>query len=147
MKVLYWFIALLFRLYAKTWRVHRQGDCQWEAIIAEGAVIASLHGDLLPLLLTHRQYGISPLVSWSKDGEILSRVLHHLGYEPIRGSSSRGGREALEEASKLLSQGHSVGFTIDGPRGPIGVAKPGAVRLAQSAQKKLLLLFMAKCCR
>jgi len=66
------------------------------------------------------------LVSQSKDGEILSNVLKSWGYKVLRGSSSKGGKEALDElidSAKL----NSVVITPDGPRGPAEMIKNGAL--------------------
>lgn len=73
------------------------------------------------------------MVSRSKDGEIVSRVLDRLGFVPVRGSSSRGGWEALRELIDYLRQGYMTALITDGPRGPAGVSKIGAVRAAQES--------------
>lgn len=68
----------------------------------------------------------SALVSQSKDGEILTNVLNQWGYNVLRGSSSKGGKEALEEL--ITSSGNSsVVLTPDGPRGPAKELKNGAL--------------------
>jgi lysophospholipid acyltransferase (LPLAT)-like uncharacterized protein len=51
----------------------------------------------------------------------------------VRGSSSRGAVGALIGMRRELEHGHSVAFTIDGPRGPRYVAKPGPVLLAKKS--------------
>lgn len=91
------------------------------------AVYAFLHGELLPLTLAFADRGIAGMVSRSRDGERLAGVLGRLGYRVVRGSSSRGGVKALLEGAR--SDG-SVALAVDGPRGPAGVAKPGAAWLA-----------------
>jgi hypothetical protein len=73
---------------------------------------------------------IHTLASFSFDGEFGSRVISRLGSEAIRGSSSRGGAGGLRELEKALPLVPGVGLTLDGPRGPRRVAKPGAVILA-----------------
>lgn len=67
------------------------------------------------------------LVSKSKDGDILTRLLHKWKYNVIRGSSSKGGKDALEQIIGEISNGNSVVITPDGPRGPANEIKNGAL--------------------
>jgi len=71
------------------------------------------------------------MVSRSKDGEIVSRVLQQLGFITVRGSSSRGGGEALDELIDLGRRGFQTSLITDGPRGPARVPKIGVVRAAR----------------
>lgn len=71
------------------------------------------------------------LVSASRDGALLSRVLELLEVQPVRGSSSRRGAQALLELNSWLERGYDVAITVDGPRGPRYHVKPGVVGLAQ----------------
>ncbi|HEX5434028.1 MAG TPA: lysophospholipid acyltransferase family protein [Candidatus Angelobacter sp.] len=82
---------------------------------------------------THRcrNNQIAVMTSRSFDGEYIARVIAKFGFIPVRGSSSRGAVGALIGMRRELERGHSVAFTIDGPRGPRYVAKPGPVLLAK----------------
>lgn len=85
---------------------------------------------LLPLYL-HRGQGITVLVSQHRDGELVSRLLHRLGYRTVRGSSTRGGGAAYRRLLNLLLSGRAeVAITPDGPLGPRRRAHAGAGRLA-----------------
>ncbi|PYU91125.1 MAG: hypothetical protein DMG08_16105 [Acidobacteria bacterium] len=77
-----------------------------------------------------RNRGIVVMTSQNKDGEYIAGVIRRFGYGAARGSSSRGGRRALVEMIQELRRNNDVGFTIDGPRGPRYVAKPGAAWIA-----------------
>jgi lysophospholipid acyltransferase (LPLAT)-like uncharacterized protein len=112
----------------------------WEAGLAGKSPIAAWHGNLVPILLLHASPEIHPIVSLSKDGELLAGFLGRLGYGCIRGSSSRGGSEAYKEALLRGREGVSVAFALDGPRGPRGKAKGGAVRFALELERPLLLI-------
>ena len=123
--------ATLLRLLAATWRVQRD---PWPG---QGpAVVAFWHGDLIPMVALHRDRastGGSALVglaSRSSDGDLIAHALTALGYEVIRGSSSRGGVAALRSALGALARGGSPALAVDGPRGPAGVVQPGAEALA-----------------
>ncbi|MCU0597631.1 MAG: lysophospholipid acyltransferase family protein [Desulfobacterales bacterium] len=76
---------------------------------------------------------IAIMISQSRDGEIMAHVVKVLGWHPVRGSSSRGGKEALQELKDLALNGYKIGHIVDGPKGPVGVVKPGLLRIAQVA--------------
>ncbi len=89
------------------------------------------HRSLLPAAHHFRNWNIAILISRSFDGELIARTVERMGFRAVRGSSSRGGGAALLAARDAYHAGANVAFTADGPRGPVYVAKPGAVRLAQ----------------
>jgi hypothetical protein len=94
-------------------------------------VLCFLHGAQLPLLAWPRRPGTTVLVSESKDGEILAGAFDVLGLDVCRGSSSRGGARGLAAlVRKARDGGADLAFAVDGPRGPRGRAKPGAVLAA-----------------
>lgn len=71
------------------------------------------------------------LVSASGDGEILATILNQFEMKAVRGSTSRGGVEALRQLLKQLQNGKSVVMTPDGPRGPCYNLDEGVIKLAQ----------------
>ena len=77
------------------------------------------------------QPGMAALVSASKDGGFLAGVLERCGVEPVRGSSSRRGAQAMLELTTWVDRGYSVSITPDGPRGPCYQVQEGVVSLAQ----------------
>jgi len=96
-----------------------------------GVIYAFWHGRMIVPLFTHRRRRISILISQHTDGEIVSRVARILGYDPVRGSTTRGGTKALRQMSRKARMGRCLAVTPDGPRGPRCVFQPGAVKLAQ----------------
>ncbi len=76
--------------------------------------------------------------SRSFDSEYIARFIQRFGYGAARGSSTRGGKAALIQMIRAVRSGKSAAFTVDGPRGPIYEAKPGAVLLAAKANAALL---------
>ena len=90
-----------------------------------------------------RKIGIAVMVSRSFDGEYIARTIEKLGYVAVRGSSSRGGGPALLGLKKQLEPGMSVAFTIDGPRGPKYVAKPGPVLLSRASALPMAAFYVA----
>ena len=78
-----------------------------------------------------RKQPLAAMVSASKDGGLLTRVLELYDVQPVRGSTSRRGRQALLELTKWAERGYDLAITPDGPRGPCYVVQDGAMALAQ----------------
>jgi lysophospholipid acyltransferase (LPLAT)-like uncharacterized protein len=118
----------VLRLLALTWRVRFVNDAVVRDLRARRQPFIHVlwHGQLLPLLWTHRGRGISLMISEHRDGEIIARVAMALGFRTVRGSTSRGAARALLGASQALESGCDIAVTVDGPRGPAGVVAPGA---------------------
>lgn len=75
--------------------------------------------------------GMAAIVSASKDGGFLTAILELFDVQPVRGSSSRRGQQAMRELITWAEQGWDIGITPDGPRGPRYKIQPGVVSLAQ----------------
>ena len=101
----------------------------------KGAVIyAGWHNRLLILGPLYRHLypkrPICVLISASRDGEILTRILALFGIGTARGSTSKKGGGALREVLRHLRDGDDSGITPDGPRGPRYLVKPGIIQVA-----------------
>ena len=127
--------AWLVRLLGWTWRIEWVGIAGREPHLRPGqrCVLAFWHARLLPLCFTHRGRGMAVLVSRHRDGELIARIVQHLGFMTARGSSTRGGEEGVRDMLRLAEQGRVIGISPDGPRGPAEVVKPGVVYLAARA--------------
>jgi lysophospholipid acyltransferase (LPLAT)-like uncharacterized protein len=101
-------------------------------------IYAFWHGHLLYLMYRYRGSGVYILVSQSRDGEVLSRILQRFGLPTIRGSSSRGGRRSLLALVRRVRAGASVGIAPDGPRGPRHHAQSGLIILARLAEAPII---------
>jgi lysophospholipid acyltransferase (LPLAT)-like uncharacterized protein len=102
---------------------------RWEA--GEAVVFVTWHGRILPLLQLFRGHDIVMLVSQHRDGEYLTRLGAGLGYDAVRGSSTRGGYGAIRELARKVRGGQSLAITPDGPQGPKEKIKPGALQVAR----------------
>ncbi len=83
---------------------------------------------LLPAYLYGRP-DIWVLISQHADGQLIAEVCRHLRFRTVRGSSTRGGVEAVRHMLRAGRQGH-LAVTPDGPRGPRRQVQPGLVYLA-----------------
>ncbi len=87
---------------------------------------------------------LTVLISQSNDGEAIANVVERWGGEVARGSSSRGGKEALTMLSHALGRRKSsVVMTPDGPRGPMYVFQAGAIVASQLTQTELVPVCVA----
>ena len=91
------------------------------------------HQCIIPVLWWGRHRGVVVLNSTNFDGQWTRRVIERLGFGTAQGSSTRGGLRGLAVMARRLSEGVDAGFTIDGPRGPRYVAKPGPAMLARKS--------------
>jgi lysophospholipid acyltransferase (LPLAT)-like uncharacterized protein len=101
------------------------------------------HGNLLPLVHYHGREGIVVLVSEHADGEYITRILNRSGFGVVRGSSTRGGVRGLKALVRAARGGSDLALTPDGPRGPRGEFKPGALAAAQMTGLPLLPLVVS----
>ena len=82
------------------------------------------------------------MISRSSDGELIARVAQRTGWHPVRGSSSSGGKEALDEMIERVRQTGLGAHIVDGPRGPAGRVKPGLIKLAQGAKAAIVPFYI-----
>ena len=125
----------LYSLWGRTWR--------FEVIAEEGVtpvpdgvksplgIFCFWHQCVLPCTVYFRASRAVIIVSQSFDGELITRILQLFGYDTVRGSSSRGGRDGLMGLKSTLEAGRTAIFTADGPRGPIHQSKMGPIKLGQ----------------
>lgn len=100
-------------------------------------VYAFWHRDLLILSIQRMFSGAVVLVSASRDGQLIAGPLAKLGYRLVRGSSTRGGSQALKELVRL-GRNHSLAITPDGPKGPAGTIHPGIFQVALLASVPII---------
>jgi lysophospholipid acyltransferase (LPLAT)-like uncharacterized protein len=103
-------------------------------------VIAFWHGKMVIGWYLFRNQNFTALISQSKDGQILTKVLEKWNYNVVRGSSHKGGKESLEILIEKAYMDYSIAITPDGPTGPKNVMKPGAVIIAKKTGIPLILL-------
>lgn len=116
------------------------GKKQSEALaLSKGrAVYATWHQRALFHVRYFTGRDLTVMVSLSRDGEYGTRLVKWLGHKSVRGSSTRGGSQALKDLTERIKQDARGGMLADGPVGPARVAKIGAVVMARNAEVPLL---------
>jgi lysophospholipid acyltransferase (LPLAT)-like uncharacterized protein len=134
-----WLMAKLVRLWHRTMRVRIEyadpSVCPFET--DKGNLYCFWHEALIPGASIFANANINVLVSESRDGEYIARVIEKLGFQTVRGSTSRGGTKALRELLRTVAD-HNLAITPDGPRGPRHKFQPGAVFLGSRTQTRLV---------
>jgi lysophospholipid acyltransferase (LPLAT)-like uncharacterized protein len=135
-----WVVFLLVRVVSATLRYRWIDHSGYFADGPAGpAIYCTWHNRLALCLITYYAYvrrrnqtpGMAALVSASKDGGFLASILECFGVQPVRGSSSRRGPQALVELTGWAERGYDLAITPDGPRGPRYVLQEGVMALAQ----------------
>ena len=133
-------VRLLIEAVAATQRFRFEDESGlFEGASHSPAIFCIWHNRLALSLIVNRRFvrprtcsqGLAVLVSASKDGGFLARVLELFGVQPVRGSSSRRGAQALLELTTWAERGYDLAITPDGPRGPCYVVQEGVISLAQ----------------
>ena len=97
------------------------------------------HRVIIPVAWWARNRGVVVMNTTAFDGQWTRKVIEWLGFNTAQGSSSRGGLRGLAVMARRLEEGLDCAFTIDGPRGPRYVAKPGPVMLARKTGCPILV--------
>ncbi len=101
-------------------------------------ILTCWHEFIIPGILSHYGKPYMALTSYSKDGDMVGEVLKLSGQSLVRGSSSKGGKEAREILYPRLENGESLAISVDGPRGPRRKVQPGVVDLARKTGVPIL---------
>ncbi len=136
----------ILNLYAKTVRVSIQNVEPVTAHLESGGrvLIASWHqrffgGFYLPKVMKRN---LCIMISASRDGSFISNVVKRIGWIPMRGSSSRRGKEALREMIEGVKALEIGGHIVDGPTGPPRVIKPGLLTIAQRSGAAITIAYV-----
>lgn len=131
--------ALLIRLLSFTlrYRIHVAEETRKIFQAGKPVIFAFWHGRMIIMPpVYHKVCGKEGKDAWIMvsrhwDGEVIARTVKPFRILSARGSSTRGGREALEALIEKARLGHTIGITPDGPKGPRYTVQPGVVRIAQ----------------
>jgi len=134
--------AAVIRTLGRSMRAETRGQEHVDRLYRDGkrVIIAFWHARQLMMPLTYRGMLAHILISQHQDGEIIARSVERFGFRAVRGSSTRGGVEALRELIRLGRSGVDLVVTPDGPKGPPQVAKMGVIQLARASRLPIIPL-------
>ncbi len=124
--------STVFKLLMRTCHIEVRDREHFDGVMdREGRVILGFwHESMALAAWIYRGKNYHTSTSYSFDGEMAARVIRYFGCEAVRGSSSRGGSNSLMQMQKALDLVPCIAYTLDGPRGPRRVSKPGAAILS-----------------
>lgn len=129
------FLYRFIRAYSRTFRLTVENEKPWMEYLQNGGAVllCTWHQQFFSAIRyfqNYRELEPSLMISQSKDGEIIAGVAERSGWRTVRGSSSNGGAAALKEMILKLRASRLAAHIVDGPKGPAGVVKAGAIRMA-----------------
>jgi lysophospholipid acyltransferase (LPLAT)-like uncharacterized protein len=129
----------IIRLLGPTIRWESLGMQHYHRARARGepVIAAFWHRCIISSTYYWRNGGAVVMNTTNFDGQWTRRVIEHFGFNTAQGSSTRGGLRGLAVMARRMEEGLDAAFTIDGPRGPRYIAKPGPVMLARRTGKAI----------
>jgi lysophospholipid acyltransferase (LPLAT)-like uncharacterized protein len=140
-KVLSWVLAIYIRFVFFTSSKHYIFDAEATPYMSGecNAIFAFWHGRMMMCPTVEPQgRKMHVLISFHRDGKLISDIIAYFGEATISGSSSKGGASAVKEILRALKKGDNVSVTPDGPRGPVYVAEMGVITIAKLSGKPLI---------
>jgi len=144
------FISIIYRfarLYSNTFRLKIENEEKWLNYLNNGGIVllCTWHQQFFSAIRhfqSYKSFNPSLMISQSKDGKIVAGVAKRSGWNPVRGSSSKGGTLALKDMIANLKKSKLSAHIVDGPRGPSGVVKPGVIRLAHATNAVIVPFYI-----
>ena len=137
-----------FRALAATWTL--------DAVLPDGArisaasypfdrqIFAVCERDAIALSAMMIGRGFTVLAAFGRDGDLASMFLEGIGCRVVRGAARRGGARALRQlVASLTASDRPAGIVVDGPLGPAGKPKPGALFCARETGRPIVPLGVA----
>ena len=141
-KLVGWLAALAFRTLSRTLRF--RGICEAEGIdpslpLAHGYIYSLWHDSIMIPLAKQSlvRTKVAALVSRHQDGAYLAEFMRVNGIRSVRGSTARGGDQALRELMRVGLE-WQIFITPDGPRGPHHDIKTGLIYLASRSGRPIV---------
>jgi len=141
------FLYYFIRFYSWTFRFKVENESNWKDYHHEGGVVllCTWHQHFFGAIRhfqNYRRYEPGLMISKSKDGHIIAAVAKKSGWLPVRGSSSRGGLEAMRELIAALKRTRLAGHIVDGPQGPAGEVKAGIIRISHATDAVIVPFYI-----
>ena len=132
-------VIAVIRALGPTLRFEELGMHHYRDSRAQGVPVVSAfwHRCIISATWYWRNRGVVVMNTTNFDGQWTRRVIEHFGFSTAQGSSTRGGLRGLAVMARRMAEGVDSSFTIDGPRGPRYVAKPGPVMLARKTGRPI----------
>ncbi|MCD6586123.1 MAG: lysophospholipid acyltransferase family protein [Desulfobacteraceae bacterium] len=146
-----WFQGFVFRfihMYAATFRLTVENEKEWMNYLKNGGrvLLCVWHQQFFSAIRyfkNYKEFAPGLMISRSADGDLIAGVASRTGWRPARGSSSKGGKSAMMEVISHLKETGLAAHILDGPRGPIGKVKAGAISIALAADAVIVPFYIS----
>ncbi|MBW2568693.1 MAG: lysophospholipid acyltransferase family protein [Deltaproteobacteria bacterium] len=127
------FGKLLIDLLCGTMKIEKKGFEKVKQIFSSRKfILAAWHSRILLVNYIGKGLDGTAMVSASEDGEFVARIIQRQGHEAVRGSTKKGGLQALSILIANLKEKDKPCLIVpDGPQGPRHKASPGVIVLAK----------------
>jgi len=140
------FVYYFIRVYSMTLRLSVKNENRWQDLREQGSTVllCAWHQQFFSAIhhfKTYSKFNPGLMISQSKDGDLISGVARRSGWHTPRGSSSRGGKLAMDAMITHLKTYGFGAHILDGPTGPIGRVKAGVIKMAIEADAVVIPLY------
>ena len=145
MAILPWLFKSIMGAIGLSCRLQRQGYEHWQAMARDNKqfITSFWHYSVLYIVHASKGFPFAAMVSASKDGAYVARVLEAKGFTTLRGSRNQKGLAALKGMLLAIKDGRCPVLVADGSQGPALQAQPGAILLASRTGIPILPVCMA----
>jgi len=138
----------VIRIYSRTFQLNVVNETCWQELVGNGTpvLLCAWHQQFFGAIRyfkNYARYRPALMISQSRDGAIIAAVAQQSGWRAVRGSSSRGGKAALRTMINHLKSSGLAAHIVDGPTGPMGLVKAGAIHLAHGAGASIVPFWVA----
>ncbi len=130
------FVYYFIQIYSMTLRLRIVNETKWQNLLGQNkpVLLCAWHQQFFAAIRhfsTYSQFNPGIMISQSRDGELIAGVANKIGWHTARGSSTRGGKNAMGAMISHIKQHGFGAHILDGPTGPIGKVKAGAIKIAK----------------
>ena len=142
------FVYRFIRMYAATFRLTVENEEEWINYLKNGGrvLLCAWHQQFFSAIRyfkNYKEFAPGLMISKSADGDLIAGVASRTGWRPARGSSSKNGKSAMMEVISHLKESGLAAHIMDGPRGPIGKVKAGAISIALAADAVIVPFYVS----
>ncbi len=110
--------------------IHNQEYCFHAEEKDQIGIAAFWHYSIIFVLYHMRHYSGTAMVSTSRDGEYIARLVEKFGFATVRGSRNNKGAEGLKAMLRAIRNGNNAAIVADGSQGPPRIVQAGSLLLA-----------------
>ena len=141
------FVYYFIQVYSMTLRLRVVNETKWQNLLGQNkpVLLCAWHQQFFSAIRHFRKYSkFNPglMISQSRDGELIAGIANKTGWHTARGSSTRGGKNAMDAMISHIKKYGLGAHILDGPTGPIGKVKAGVIKMAQETNAHVVPFYI-----